>query len=129
MIVGSITTGQVRSGAASQAASGVSVMVASAPCWVSVCVTAVLWRLPYGEAGSSVASIMNGAGMVKVGASDPSAVNPIEPSEFCVACTPPVLTVKANDAFAASGLDSTRYSFTPSGVTLYTRSAPSHTPP
>jgi hypothetical protein len=51
--------------------------------------------------------------------------NPIDPSGNARGSTPPARTV--NDASPAGALDKTMDSFTPIGVTSYTRSAPSHT--
>ncbi|WP_169577048.1 hypothetical protein [Nonomuraea coxensis] len=99
-MVGSITTGHLRSGAASQPASGAKVIVASAPCCWTVWVTASLERLPYGEAASASASIMNGFGIVNAGV--PSCPRKaIDPSGCACAVRPPVLTVNANDVPAA----------------------------
>ncbi|WP_433307981.1 hypothetical protein ACQP2F_16680 [Actinoplanes sp. CA-030573] len=88
LIVGSITTGYRRSGAPSQAASGVIVTSARPPATVTRCETRSLNALPVGEPGSSALSYMYGFGSVNsAGPSRSAAKNAIEPSGCCAGRT------------------------------------------
>src|SRR6266567_9584727 len=129
LIVGSITTGNLRPRWCSHAVSGVtvtcSIRAAGSHCtrWE----TLGLHDSPYGDQASGLESVMNGVGITSAaGPPTPVRENRMWPARWYGTSPPPTLTVKVNDDAAAAD-SSVMLSLSAVGVTWYDKPAPAVT--
>src|SRR5258708_33043907 len=131
MIVGSITTGNLRAAWCSHPASAVTVSrsVPLAASHLARWETFGLHAVPYGDDASCWASVMNGRGSTSTaGPPTPSREKTTDPSGRCHGTRPPPTLIVYENDDAAPDEASVMLSFNAAGVTWYDRAAPGATP-